>query len=165
MFVNFGAGITPIKIRSTYRLQASPVGVVTRQKHRACWGLALKSGGKTYYEQNGKKILSDKDHVVLLPEGAEYSWTCTEPGECIVIDFDALGEASAIRSAELKDNEPFLSAFAKLERLVGMTDTVSTLEAMHLLYGLLAELSKCDPDSQHPIGDCPLFGHRYISVP
>ena len=144
MFVDFGSGITPIKIISTYRLLASPVGVVTRQISRRCWGLVLKFGGKTYYDQQGRKLLSDKNHVVLLPKGAEYAWTCTEPGECIVIDFEALGEEDTIRSAELKDNEPFLTTFAKLERLEGMTDTASVLESMHLLYGLMAYISKAE---------------------
>ena len=144
MFVDFGSGITPVKVISTYRLQASPVGMITRQKSRRCWGIALKSGGKTYYNQKENEILSDKHHVVLLPKGAQYVWTCTEPGECIVIDFDAVETGESIRSVEIKDSEPVLSAFAKLERLAGMTDTVSNLEKMQLLYGLLSYLSKAE---------------------
>ena len=152
MFVDFGSGVTPVDVLSSYRLLSSPVGVVTRQKSRKCWGIALKAEGKTYYDQKGNKILSDGHHVVLLPKGAEYAWTCTEPGVCMVIDFDALETGDEIRSVELKDSEPVLSAFAKLERLSGMTDTASKLETMQLLYGLLAFLSKAEHKKYVPSG-------------
>ncbi len=144
MFVDFGSNLTPTSVISSYRLLSSPVGVVTRQKHRVCWGLVLKAGGTTYYNQNGVKILSDKNHIVLLPKGAMYEWTCTEPGECIVIDFDAVEEDEKIRCVEVMDNTPFWEVFTKMEHLSDAEDTVSALERMQLIYGLLAFLSKTE---------------------
>jgi len=144
VFIDFGYSLTPTRVISSYRLLSSPVGVVTRQKGRKCWGLALKAGGKTYYEQNGVRTLSDKNHIVLLPKGAKYEWTCVEAGECIVIDFDALEEGDSIRWVEVSDNAFFLEAFSRLEHLAGAQDPVSNFESMQLLFGLLVFLSKTE---------------------
>ena len=142
MFVDFGAGVTPTRVVASYRLVSSPVGVITKQKKRKFWGIALKAGGKTFYKQDGKEILSDACHVVLLPKGAAYQWTCVEPGDCIVIDFDAPEEGDTIRMAEVGDNGPVITAFTRLERLMNTDNAINHLEAMHLLYGLLLYLAK-----------------------
>ena len=73
--------VTPTRLVGSYRLLNSPVGTIIRQEGRACWGIALKTGGKTCYTQGGRQYLSDKNHVILLPKGGYYSWECTEPGE------------------------------------------------------------------------------------
>lgn len=132
--------LTPTGLVASYRLVTSPVGVITRQESRKCWGIALKVGGKTWYTQGEKQFLSDKEHVMLLPKGGHYSWKCTEPGECIVIDFDAQEEERSIESVELTDNSYVLSAFAKIEKCMSLENPVNRLEAMQQLYGLLAFL-------------------------
>lgn len=141
MFIDF---ITPTRVISSYKLLNSPVGVVTRQNSRRCWGIALKAGGKTLYQQDGKEILSDKYHVVLLPKGARYAWTCTEPGACIVIDFDAPEGSHTIRNLEIADNSFFLAAFARLEACMTLETPLGHFEAMEQLFSLLAALTKAD---------------------
>lgn len=142
MLYDLTADLTPIRVIASYRLLTSPVGIVTRQKRRQCWGVLLKAEGKTIYTQNGINVLSDRSHIVLLPKGSAYEWTCTEPGECIVIDFDALEEGESIRPVEVNDNTAFLNAFSKIERSLSIENPVGRLEAMQQLYGLLAFLSK-----------------------
>lgn len=141
MFVDL---ITPTRVISSYKLLTSPVGVVTRQKHRKCWGIALKAGGRTVYRQDGKEILSDKNHVVLLPMGARYEWTCTDPGECIVIDFDAPEGSHTIRSVEIADNSFFHAVFAKLETCMTLEQPLGHLVAMEQLFTLLIALTKAE---------------------
>ena len=104
----------------------------------------MKLEGKTYYEQNGTKILSDRYHIVLLPKGAVYEWICYEPGECIVIDFDADMSDNLIRSFEISDTSYFLDSFLKLSRLSDTHDPISKFESMQILYGLLAFLLKTE---------------------
>ncbi len=142
MFFDFDSEFTPTQVVSSYRLLSSPIGVVTRQAGRKYWGIALKAGGKTYYKQDGKEILSDKNHIVLLPKGARYEWTCVEQGECIVIDFNTLEEGRTIRSVEISDNSFILTAFAKLEKTMSQDDAASRFESMQQLYGLLVFLAK-----------------------
>lgn len=134
--------LTPTQLMASYRLATWQVGVVTRQEGRKCWGIALKTSGKTWYTQDQKQILSDKNHVLLLPKGGCYSWKCTEPGECVIIDFDAPESGATIISIELADNSYVLSAFAKIEKCLSLKNPVNRLEAMQQLYGLLAFLVK-----------------------
>ena len=139
---DFELGFTPTRLVAAYRLVRSPIGVTTRQVHRKCWGIALKAGGKTYYTQNDQQYISDKTHVLLLPKGGCYSWTCTEPGECIIIDFDAPENGDVLRCVELTDNSTVLSAFLKIEKCLSIATPVSRLEAMQQLYGLLAYFAR-----------------------
>ena len=147
----FADSIVPSRVISSYKLLNSPVGMVTRRKSRNCWGIALKAGGKTVYHQDGKEILSDKNHVVLLPRGARYDWVCHEPGACMIIDFDAPESTHAIRSVEIEDDSFFRAAFAKLETCMTREPPLGQLEAMEQLYGLLVFLTKAE---------LPRFSHR-----
>ena len=141
MFVNSGVPMTPTRVISTYRLLTSPIGVSTRQEGRRCWGLALKAG-KTLYTQEGKTFLSDSCHVMLLPAGSHYSWTCTEQGECLIIDFEALDERQQLLSVEVADSSFFRTAFQKIDKALSLPDQAGHLEAMQQLYGLLSQLSR-----------------------
>ena len=142
MHTDFEWAFTPNGVVAAYRLVRSPIGITTRQTNRKCWGIALKAGGKTFYSQDNKSYLSDKSHVILLPKGSCYSWKCTEPGECIIIDFDAPETGSALHSIELTDNSVVLSSFTKIEKCLSIGTTASRLEAMQHLYGLLAYFAK-----------------------
>ena len=148
--------ITPTKVTAAYRL--------TRQKsnesvYKACrdwWGIALKTSGKTYYWQDGEAILSDSHHIVLLPKGSRYCWKCDEPGECMIINFDALETGTTIRSIEIGNDLYLRNAFAKIESLFGANDPASHYGAMQQLYGILQFLfnaidKKYIPHSQKQI--------------
>ena len=141
MFINSGVPTTPIRVLSTYRLLTSPIGVSTRQESRRCWGLILKAG-KTVYTQDGKTLPSDSYHVVFLPKGSHYSWTCTEQGECLVIDFEALDQSRQLSSVEVADSGFVRTAFQKIDKALSLGDQAGHLEAMQLLYGLLSQLSR-----------------------
>ena len=148
----FHEPMTPIRVISSYRLLSSPLGVVTRQRGRKCWGLVLKAGGQTVYHQGSKTFLSDKNHVMLLPKGSQYEWTCTDQGECLVIDFEALEEGSQLCSMEVGDNSFFLTAFSKIDRILSPEAETGRLEAMQLLYGLLTQLARITPKPYIPRG-------------
>lgn len=142
MFIDFDFNIVPTRLISSYRMLSSPVGVVTRQNGRKCWGIALKIGGKTYYTQEGQQILSDSAHVILLPKEGRYSWKCVEQGECIIIDFDAPAGLGTIQSIEISDSSYIQTAFEKIEKCMNLNSPVSHLEAMQQLYGILVFLAK-----------------------
>ena len=102
MFVDFD--IYPTQLVSTYRLLSSPTNVQVRQKARKYWAVLLKTQGQTSYTQDGRQIRSDKNHVMVIPKGAEYNWICTEPGECVIINFDAPVKSKALLSVEVSDS-------------------------------------------------------------
>jgi len=138
MFIDF----TPVRVVAATRKLRSSVGVEVRQNRRNYWGIAYKRVGVTYYRQNGKQFLSDKNHLLLLPKNGQYAWECVEPGECILIDFEGEGAGNEIQSVEIGDGGEFLSAFSALERCMSPESPVAPLEAMQHLYGILVILMK-----------------------
>lgn len=142
MSLNTMPDITITKIYSANRILTSPIGITTKRFKRSQWALVLKSKGKTYYSSNGKEILSDCFHPVLLPKGCSYSWKCVESGECIIIEFDASETFDEIFSFNLSDSNYILDNFAKIEKLMNFKNTNTKLESLYLLYGILIFLMK-----------------------
>lgn len=144
MFINSVINITVTNVLSTNRLLTSPVGVITTRHSRERWAVVLKLGGKTFYTVNGKQILSDALHPVILPKGCSYSWKCVEPGECIIIEFEALEIANNIYSFKIADNSYIVNTFSKIEDCLNLQHPDFKLECNHLLYGILLDLLKWD---------------------
>ena len=117
MFVNYVPNITVTNVSFVLRFMDAPVGVSTIHRLRERWAIMLKLGGKTLYTINGKEILSDASHAVLIPKGCSYSWKCVAPGECIIIEFDAPETFDDIFSFKLHDNSFIVNAFLKIEKL------------------------------------------------
>lgn len=142
MFVDFDFNIIPAGVVSSYRLLKSSIGVTTRQNGRKHWGLVLKAVGQTIYSQNGREFLSDRTHVMLLPQGSRYNWKCLVQGECFIIDFDAPESPDAIFSFEISDPGYFFAAHAKIEKCLSQDHPAGRLEAMQHLCGILLFLAK-----------------------
>lgn len=142
MFVNSVIDITPTDVCASFRLVNSPVGVVTRRKNREKWAVALKRSGKTVYTVNHKEYVSDKTHPVILPRGCSYSWRCVEPGECLIIEFNAADAYIDIFNFTVSDNTFFVNAFSRIERLLNGDNPSRKLECVYQLYGILVSLFK-----------------------
>lgn len=151
LFVRSVADITITKVFSANRLLNSPVGITTHRQNRSGWAIALKTKGKTIYTTGDQQILSDHLHPVLLPKGCSYSWKCIEPGECIIIEFDADAEGSYIPSFEISDNSVIVNAFSKIENSFHKQTPYTPLECYTQLYGILLFLAKAVvKESAHP---------------
>ena len=151
MFVHSVADITVTKVFSANRLINSPVGITTHRQNRNGWAIALKTKGKTIYTVGDKQAISDCLHPVILPKGCSYSWKCVEPGECIIIEFDADGEDSVITSFEITDNSAIINAFSKIENSFHKQSPYGALERYTQLYGILLFLAKSAiKESVHP---------------
>ena len=59
--------------------------------------ILIKKKGSSEYVIDGKKYIANKENIIFIPAGTEYSMYVYRPGECVMIEFDALnsGEASA----------------------------------------------------------------------
>ena len=133
--------LTVTKVTAANRLRKSPVGVSTTRKCIKQWALVLKREGQTfYYTADGKEIRSDKYHPAILPKGSFYRWTCTEPGECLLIEFDALTEANTVFSFEVVDSGFFEHAFVKIEKSLHRQMPQTDVECKMLVYELLLTL-------------------------
>lgn len=142
MFVDTDFDITVLKILSVNRLRNSPVGAAVQHANRSRWAIALKREGKTYYTANGRQVLSDRERPVILPKGCSYSWICTEPGECLILEFEAAQTGEDIISFSVADNGFILSAFADIQRNLHIPTAEARLMCLHRVYGLLLQLAK-----------------------
>lgn len=125
------------KVISTIRLLKSPVGITTSRKDRESWAVVLKLKGKTIYSAGDQKIISDALHPVILPKGCSYSWLCTEPGECIIIEFQADTTCSKIQSFEIKNNTRIQNAFSKIDTVLNTKNSYAQIECKYHLYDLI----------------------------
>ena len=128
MFIDYVTNITVTNVICTVRLLKQANGLTTYRHNRESWAIALKLSGKTFNNINGKHILSDALHPVILPKGCSYSWKCVEPGECILIEFDALESANNIYSFEILDNSNIINTFTKIEKSLNSQAANSKLE-------------------------------------
>ena len=58
-----------------------------KKNKRSVHGLCFPISGTMVYYHNGKEIVSDKKHAVLIPQGATYTYSCIEEGEFPLINF------------------------------------------------------------------------------
>lgn len=131
------SNIVVTEVVDTVRLLDSPVGVNITMPCRKRWGIVLKTGGKTVYTTGGRQILSDSKHPVILPRGCTYSWTCLEPGQCLIIEFDALHMDTQLHPFHISDNAPFIRAFEKISQKLAGNDPAGKLRCKQELYSVL----------------------------
>lgn len=142
--------LTITRVVSAHRLQKSPVGITTRRTARERWAIALKLTGKTYYSVNGSEILSDSMHPIILAKGSTYSWKCVEPGDCILIEFDAAQQAETLFPFEVSDTAPITTAFSKIERMINLQTPDHHIECLYLVYSILMFLLKSQKNNYVP---------------
>ena len=142
MFIDSVANITITKVTSVHRLLKSPVGITTYRHNRDRWAVVLKREGRTIYTVDGKEIISDGLHPVILPKGCSYGWSCVEPGECLQIEFDSDAEDTAVVSFEISDNSTIMNAFSKVEKSFNKQRPYYQLECYVQLYGILLFLAE-----------------------
>lgn len=165
MFIDSDFELTVLKVVSANRLRNSPVGVSVQHPNRKRWSVALKQQGKTYYTVGGQDILSDAHHPVLLPGGCSYSWKCVEPGDCIMIEFEAAQRRTEILSFDFSDENFFSNEFDKVRLALRKPTPDGQLEAMSRLYAILQHLVKSATKDYVPKGKRQLLqpALRYIS--
>lgn len=64
-------------------------GDVYRKKRRESNGLMIVRYGKFRYFMNDETFVSDPEHIILIPAGADYSLICDEDAETYVLNFYA----------------------------------------------------------------------------
>lgn len=112
------------------------------RRSREMWGLSVKLGGTTVYSSGGRDILSDSDHIVILPKGASYSFSIKELGECVMIEFELAEEpeSASVQSFPVKNKLDFINKIIKMEHIWTFKKPAYELLCMSGLYGFLATL-------------------------
>lgn len=107
------------------------------RKRRPNWGLIIKYEGETVYKNQGKEYLSNANHLILLPKGAAYEWTCTQSGHYVVIEFESDLECQDLFSFKVTDSDTLLKTFKDLERLWLSKRPFFEMESINMIYSIL----------------------------
>lgn len=142
MHIHSDFDITVSKVLSAIRLYNHAFENPFHRRYRHHWAVALKSSGSTCYTSGGKQVRSDSTHAVILPMGSSYSWVCTEPGECLLIEFDAPQTCTEISSFHIADNSFFIRNFHRICKALSEDTPESRMAAFSLLYDTLRQLFK-----------------------
>lgn len=110
-------------------------GKSTLRKSRPLWAVVIKYEGETIYTANGKRYLSDKNNIVILPKGCSYTWNCTKAGHFSIIEFESDTVCDEIFSFQVKNGEEFLKTFKVLE-----TKNLMKIECIKEVYGIITKL-------------------------
>ena len=106
----------------------------------SCWSLIIKYEGQTVYTFNGKQIVSDLNHLALLPKGSSYEWLCTKEGHCCMIEFDAPLSFEEPFSFPVKNGEKFLKMFKELEYKRSLKTPMVEMESIIDTYNIILSL-------------------------
>ena len=125
----------------------SPKGRFAKIENRKSFGLSFCTDGQITYTHNGKKIISDKNHAVILPKGQTYTLHGDKTGSFPVINFtcaDAL--CNTVISLPVQNIEAYIKDFEKLRSLSLFDGNRAEMMSIfyHILHSLSAQSSSCN---------------------
>jgi AraC-like DNA-binding protein len=140
-----GIDISDIVIREilsliTIRLKK---GDIVQMINRSRTGLIFVSAGKIIYKMNNKHYLSDPDHALLLPRGANYFLESITDSESLLIDFSTVIpiDYPEIVSFKLNSSSLFLNYFHQIDKIWTFKKNSYKLKCLTGLYDILAKLN------------------------
>lgn len=115
---------------------------IINMKNRAWYGISIAIDGEIAYTLNGKTYISDKNTVIFLPKGRDYTLNCYKPGRFALVNFlchdsFTLDEFLAI---PVSDPEGFLHIYKIMENLFLFETPGRNFELMSLFYSMLGKL-------------------------
>ena len=111
-----------------------------RRNDRQRWAVVIKYEGETVYSSNGKRFLSDIEHIVILPKGCSYEWQCTRSGLFSIIEFESESTFYEPISFSVKNGEKILKKFKDLEYKRNLKKPMVELESIRDTYSILLVL-------------------------
>ena len=118
----------------------SPKGRSEVIKNRNSYGLSFCSAGIITYKMNGKQVVSDECHAIILPKGQSYSLYGNKSGIFPVIDFDCKELlCDEVISLPIQSAETYIKDFEKMKALSLFEE--NRAEIMSVFYSMLHRLS------------------------
>ena len=115
-----------------------------KRQDRPRWGIVLKYEGETVYTSDGKRFLSDFNHMVILPQGCSYDWQCTRSGHFSTIEFESALTHTEPISISVKNGEKILKAFKELEYKRNLKHPMMEIESIKDTYSILLSLAQAE---------------------
>ena len=121
-------------------------------ENRQYFGISLAIDGEATYYADGKKYVSDSEHIIIFPKGKTYSLKCTKTGSFTLINFDCVGfECNEFMRIKISDVKSFISDHKMLENLDYFNKPYNRAKYFSIFYGMLARVAKDDPQNPFPM--------------
>lgn len=133
--------------------------------NRENYGLGFCQSGCITYTQNGKQYVSNPDHAILLPKGANYSLYCNDSGFFPMINFQCMETfcPDEIMVFPLQHPDEYLKDFQKLQQMYIFRK--DALRAMSILYSIIGRLADQERPNQTLLGPVMEYLHIHLSDP
>ena len=143
----------------------SPNGRRYEIKNRPCYRLSFCESGMICYYHNGKTIVSDKNHAVLIPKGSSYYLHGYETGYFPVMNFlcdrdDLFDEFITI---ELKKPDVLVKKFEQLKRIY--LQSQYRAKSMSVFYDILSTISETDNNVNYLTKELADYIEKNLSDP
>ncbi len=129
----------------------SDTNTTTRRTDRPCWAVIIKYEGETVYRAYGKELVSNRSHLVILPKGSSYQWTCTRGGHYAVVEFASELRCQEIFTFPVSDCDGVLELFRELEAKRLRSRTCTEMEAIHDAYGIILKILQLSRQPSVPL--------------
>ncbi len=128
----------------------SPKGRAETVQNRRSFGISLCYGGQITYYQNGNVVVSDRNHLLLLPQGKSYAIHGDEDGLFPVINVRCAGNFTleAPTAFPLHHPETYLRDYERLRELYLLRGNQA--RCMSLVYGILGGAA-AESETSNPV--------------
>lgn len=111
-----------------------------KRLNRKCWSIGIKYEGQTEYYFNGKSVIADKNHIIILPKGCDYTWKCINSGHYSSIEFDSDLTYPEPISISIKSNEAILNTINKFELRYASDEIYRKIKNIKDVYSIIIEI-------------------------
>ena len=129
----------------------SPEGKRGKRENRQQCAIMHKYEGETVYFANGKRFLSDPDHVIFLPKGSSYDWVCMRTGYVMALEFECEAEYAEPISFHVRGADKISKMIRELEYKRNLKSPTVELESVRDAYSVLLELVRLCNEEYLPI--------------
>lgn len=111
-----------------------------KRKYRPCWAIVIKYEGETIYTANEKQYVSNINHIIILPKGCFYEWSCIKAGHYAVIEFQSDTACNEIFSFHIKNSEKILNMLKESEYKRALKKPMYEMESIKNVYDVILKL-------------------------
>lgn len=119
----------------------SPKGRQVQIRNRNSYGISFCYSGRITYYQNNRAVVSDHDHMVLLPKGQDYFLNCDASGLFPVINIDCTPDFRVTTPIAFPIHQPesYLKDYERLKELYFLGS--NRAKCMSIVYEMLGNIA------------------------
>lgn len=128
----------------------NPESAKGRRSNRVRWAIVIKYEGETVYTAEGKRYLSDLNHIMILPKSSTYEWQCTSSGHFLTVEFESEQTFPELMSFSVKNSEKILKMLKELEYKRNLKHPMIEIESIRDVYSIIMAIVQTGSKSYIP---------------